>query len=258
MSALEIVQPTNAPTTALAPPPQPAAIVTPMQMLAAAVDRGADIATIERLAALAERMESQAARRAFDEAIAAAKSEIPVIRKNRAVDFTSAKGRTNYRHEDLAEIARVVSPILAKHGLSYRFRSSVENGVVLVTCVVSHRDGHSEENSLMAGRDESGNKNSIQAIGSTITYLQRYTLKAALGLAAADDDDGKASGQNDDDRPRLNADQIKALRDLISAADTTEAAFCEHVKVEALADIYAENYPKACRILEQRIARGRA
>ena len=49
-----------------------------------------------------------------------------------------------------------------------------------MTCVVSHRLGHSEENTLTAGRDESGNKNNIQAVGSTITYLQRYTLKAAL------------------------------------------------------------------------------
>ncbi len=60
MSALEIVQ-NDAPAPMVAP--QSAAIVTPMQMLAAAVDRGADIATIERLAALAERMEAQQSRR---------------------------------------------------------------------------------------------------------------------------------------------------------------------------------------------------
>ena len=100
-------------------------------------------------------------------------------------------GETSYQHEDLGEIARVVAPILAKHGLSYRFRTTSEiNQPVSVTCIVSHRAGHTEDNTLVAGADNSGKKNVIQAIGSTITYLQRYTLKAALGLAAATDDDG--------------------------------------------------------------------
>src|SRR5262249_51399435 len=127
--------------------------------------------------------------------------EIPTIRKNRQVGFESKKAgasRTDYRHEDLAEIARTIDPILSKHGLSYRWRTtSVPNEPVTVVCVVSHRDGYSEENTLCAGRDDSGNKNSIQAIGSTITYLQRYSLKAALGLAASNDDDGDTSDNSD-------------------------------------------------------------
>ncbi len=94
---------------------------------------------------------------------------------------------------------------------------------------------------------------------STITYLQRYTLKAALGLAAAEDDDGKQAGRADEeDIPLLDAAQLKAIRDLIAAANTTEDAFCAHIKVEALEDVYARNYQRICGILEQRIAQGRA
>ena len=64
-------------------------------------------------------------------------------------------------------------------GRTARFRTAQQDGLVRVTCVMSHRDGYSEETSLQSGVDASGNKNSIQAIGSAITYLQRYTLKAA-------------------------------------------------------------------------------
>lgn len=168
---------------------------TPMSMLSIAVQRGMDPATIKDLLALQKEWEANEARKAFNEALAAARAEIPVIRKNKEVDFTSTKGRTNYRYEDLAEIARTIDPILAKHGLSYRFRtSSTPNEPVMVTCIVAHRSGHSEENTLAAGRDDSGNKNSIQAVGSTLTYLQRMTLKAALGLAASTDDDGRGGG----------------------------------------------------------------
>jgi hypothetical protein len=44
----------------------------------------------------------------------------------------------------------------------------------------------------MGCADATGNKNPVQQIGSTVTYLQRYTLLAATGLATSDsDDDGR-------------------------------------------------------------------
>lgn len=182
---------------------------TPMAMLQYALANGAGMDVIEKFMGLCERWRANEARAAFDEAMAAAKAEIPVIAKNREVDFTSAKGRTHYKHEDLAEIARTVTPILGRHGLSYRFRTTSNiNEPVVVTCIVSHREGHFEENTLCAGRDDSGNKNSIQAVGSTLTYLQRMTLKAALGLAAAEDDDGKAS---DGEKSELALDESVAV-----------------------------------------------
>ena len=161
---------------------------TPMELLNHAVSNG-NIELAEKLMALQERWEKNQARKAFDNAMAEAKSEIPVILKNRQVTF----GQTNYSFEDMAEIARTVDPILATYGMSYRFRTSSDTTMVTVTCIISHRDGHSEENGLSAVHDMSGSKNKIQAVGSTITYLQRYTLKAALGLAAAADEDGRRS-----------------------------------------------------------------
>jgi hypothetical protein len=167
-----------------------------MDMIRQAVSAGQPLDVIRELKDMAKELAADEARRAFDAALSDAKSEMPVILKNRTVgyDHKNGEGKTSYRHEDLGEIARTVDPILSRHGLSYRFRTKSEpNQPIVVTCIVAHRDGHSEENTLSAGRDESGKKNAIQAIASTITYLQRYTLKAALGLAASDDDDGKGS-----------------------------------------------------------------
>ena len=176
---------------------------TPMSILAVAVKNGMDPATLRELMGLQERYEANQARKAFNEAMAAAKAEIPVVFKNREVDFTSAKGRTHYKYEDLAEVARTVDPILAKHGLSYRFRTNAaKDGLIEVTCIIAHRSGHTEENTIPAPRDESGNKNAIQAIGSTLTYLQRMTLKASLGLSASTDDDGRGA----DKTPKVEPD----------------------------------------------------
>jgi len=226
--------------------------LTPMDMVGRAVASGASIEVVEKLMALHERWEANQGRKAFDEAMAAAKAEIPVIFKSREVDFTSAKGRTHYRYEDLAEIAKTINPILGKHGLSYRFRTtSPANEPVTVTCIVSHRLGYSEENSLSAGRDESGNKNSIQAIGSTLTYLQRMTLKAALGLAASSDDDGKAAEAVE----TITDDQVNTLRDLIEEVGADLPKFCAYLRVEALADLRQSDFKRAVAALEAKRAK---
>lgn len=224
--------------------------VTPMEMLDRALSSGAAPETLEKLMALQERWEANQARKAFDDAMAAAKAEIPVIIKSREVDYTSSKGRTHYRYEDMAGIAKVVNPILSKHGLSYRFRtSSAANEPVTVTCVVSHRLGYSEENTLSAGRDDSGNKNAIQQVGSTITYLQRMTLKAALGLAASDDDDGRRSEQSAEP---ITQDQVSKVRALIEETDTDIAKFCQYMGVEAVTEILSTDLPRALAMLDKK------
>ncbi len=192
-----------------------------------------------------QKVQADGARKAFDAAMAAAKAEFPQILKNRVVDFTTQKGRTNYRHEDLGEIAKTIDPILGKHGLSYRFRTSAElNEPVRVTCIVSHRLGHFEENTLPGPRDDTGNKNSLQAIGSTITYLQRYTLKSALGLAASHDDDGKSADQTADILAPITDQQQEELRSLITDTKTDITKFLTYAKAESLSDVLAKDFPK--------------
>ncbi len=208
-----------------------------------ATDPTVSLERVEQAFVFYEKVQASQARRAFDAAMAAAKAEIPVIAKNRTVDFTSQKGRTHYRHEDLAEIARTVDPILAKHGLSYRFRvTSDPSAPVTVTCIISHADGYFEETTLSAGRDDSGGKNAIQSIGSSITYLQRYTLKAALGLAAATDDDGKAAGTPADALTTLSEAQIAEMSNLISDSGSNLQPFLKMANAESVGDILVKDF----------------
>ncbi|MGY3535375.1 ERF family protein [Bradyrhizobium sp. USDA 4452] len=226
-------------------------VTQPMDIVRAALETG-NVEMYREAVALAKEMDALAARKAFDVAMAEAKAEIPVIRKNRRVGFESRKAgaaRTDYAHEDLAEIARTVDPILGRFGLSYRFRVSSKIGEpVSVTCVLSHRDGHFEETTLHAGRDESGNKNHIQGVGSTVTYLQRYTLKAALGLAAAEDDDGHGSEQPAEEAAytpppgSITADQVAFIRDELEAKGASEVAFLGWAKQKRIEDIPATHF----------------
>ena len=226
------------------------AAVTPMDMIDRALVAGADPATLEKLLALQERWEANQGRKAFDEAMASAKAEIPTIRKNRTVDFTSSKGRTHYRHEDLAEIAARVNPILGKYGLSYRFKTTnAPNEPITVTCVITHRQGYFEETTLSGPRDDSGNKNAIQQVGSTLTYLQRMTLKAALGLAAAEDDDGKASDQTSGP---ITEEQASKVRALIEETGTDISKFCQYLGIDAIPEIPASELPRVLTMLQKK------
>jgi hypothetical protein len=229
-------------TSQLAAMSESAAVLSVIER--AARDPNVDIAKLERLMDMKRQVEAVAARRAFNAAISQAKGEIPPIFKNKTVDFTSQKGRTNYRHEDFAEVARTVDPILNKHGLSYRFRSTQDGQKLIVTCILSHRDGYTEETSLTAAEDHSGNKNPLQAIGSAATYLQRYTLKLALGLAASTDDDGRATAAKDDplESSAVSDEQVAQIRSLIVETATDIPAFLRYMKVERIEDIRADEF----------------
>lgn len=209
---------------------------TPMEMLASAIERGMPPETLDKFMAMAERWQANQERMAFNASIAAAKAEIPVIIKN-------ATGHNNKKYADFAAYARVVDPILGKHGLGYRFRTVQDDKMIRVTCVLFHKDGHSEDNTLAGGADQTGNKNAIQAIGSTLTYLQRYTLVQALGLAAAEDDDGKAAGNG----APITAEQAKAIRDTIDEINVvgTEARLLRWARVDEIEDIPHAKYEAA-------------
>lgn len=217
-----------------------------MQLVEQALTTGAGTEVITSLMDAQDRWDTREARRAFNEAMSNAMSEIPTIKKNKTVGFN----KVSYQYEDLAEIAETVKPILNKYGLSYRFRTTQEGATVSVTCIVSHIDGYFEENTLSANNDTSGNKNGIQAVGSAVTYLERYTLKAALGLAAAEDDDAQSVSNS----PVITNDQFAELNNLLDANEIEKAKFCAYMGVDAIANIPQSDFARAKKAIEKRIA----
>lgn len=229
------------PATFMAPAP-----ITPMEMLNQAVERGADIEVLTKLMDLQERWEANQARKAFDEAIANAKAEIgPVIRNTTG---------HNGKYADFAAIARTVDPHISKEGLSYRFRSDQTEKTLTVTCILRHKAGHSEETTLTGPIDASGNKTPIQGIGSSATYLQRYTLVLALGLAAAHDDDGNAArgAAADATGECLSDDQLVKIRARLKQIAESEDRFLKYLKVERLEDVWASKFGEIMKILDMK------
>jgi hypothetical protein len=175
---------------------------TLIDLLRAAVDKQADIATLERLAKLYEAAELGQKKAEFNNALAAAKAELRPIVKDQEIGLNSGK---SIRFESMAAIAAVIDPVLAKHGLFAIFPDTEhpeqhEGNRIYVTCRLSHRNGYSIEKTLDGPPDVGQNRNAIQAMGSTMTYLQRYSLRAILGLAVTTEKENK---QRFTDRPAI-------------------------------------------------------
>jgi hypothetical protein len=166
---------------------------TPMGLLQIAMERGASIEQMQQLMDLQERHEANEARKAFVAAMSAFKADAPRILKNKEVSFGA--GKTAYKHATLDDASEKIGKSLSEHGLSHTWDvEQLDGGMIKVTCRITHILGHSESVTMQASPDTSGSKNSIQAIGSTTSYLQRYTLFAASGIAPSDADDDARGG----------------------------------------------------------------
>lgn len=191
--------------------PKQEGAITPMVMLQMAVTQDAGLDKMQQLMDLQERWEKNEAKKAYVRAMNAFKANPPEIFKDSNVNYQNSDGTTtSYSHASLANVVKTIGQALAEHKLSHRWdMETKDKGMIKVTCVITHELGHSESVPLEAGADQSGGKNNIQAKGSTVTYLQRYTLLAATGLATTgQDDDGSTSGA-----PAENQNQAADLPD---------------------------------------------
>lgn len=226
----------------------PAEQITPMTMLQMAVSQGADLDKLEKLMQLQERWEANEARKAYVAAMNAFKANPPEIYKSKHVSYTNKTGgKTEYDHALLDEAVDLISAELSKQGLSFRWDcDQMEGGSVKVTCVITHVKGHSERVSLHAGRDESGGKNNIQALASSVTYLQRYTLFAATGLAAKGmDDDGKGS-----ETVFITEQQAADLTALLEEVKADKVKFLDHFKISKIEELPKKAYKQAVTLTE--------
>lgn len=216
----------------------------------AAMNKGYEPAFIEKMLDLQERFEKNEARKAYHEAMSRFKANPPHIEKDRKVSFPAGGKQTEYTHASLANVSDKINSGLGEHGLSAAWKTEQGEKGITVTCTITHKLGHSESTSLFAAPDTSGSKNSIQAVGSTITYLERYTLLALTGLAAAEmDDDGFKSGETVE---YITVDQQTDINDRIKATGTKVDSFLKYFEAESVDKLKASQYPEAISNLKKR------
>ncbi|MFQ8890671.1 MAG: ERF family protein, partial [Bilophila wadsworthia] len=108
--------------------------------------------------------------------------------------------------------------------------------------------------------DNTGSKNTVQSMGSAITYARRYSLSALVGVVADDDDDGEGAWRRDADRepPRRNAPEpapqpkpervnlaalakaLSEVRDSAGSSPATAIGYEEHPDYEAVKNMFGK------------------
>ncbi len=174
-----------------------------------AMSPDADIQKLQHMMDMQERWMDRNAKQSFSAAISKMQAEIPEV--------TERAKAHNTKYASFEDINAAVRPVLHKHGFAITFRVDQEQqGIVKVTAVLSHCNGHSEDTCIILPYDTSGSKNAVQAVGSSISYGKRYTMSALLNIATRGEDDDANGAVR---QKFVTAIQAKMIGDMARSAD---------------------------------------
>jgi hypothetical protein len=131
--------------------------------------------------------------KSFSAALAAAQGEMSGATK----DSKNPHFKSSYA--SLASVVDAIRAPLAKHEIGWTQQVSSEGTTVSVVTILLHaglESGEYRSGTMRATAKDA----SPQAIGSTVTYLRRYSLMATLGIPA-EDDDGEQAQPRGEPRP---------------------------------------------------------
>lgn len=164
----------------------------------AAMNPNVDIDKMERLLQMQERIMERNARSAFASALSAMQEHLPVIAENGRIVVRDKVTKEVIQSTGYAlweDINEAIKPVLSAYGFALSFKTGIApDGKITVTGILSHRDGHSEDTTMILPHDSTGSKNAVQAVGSSTSYGKRYTACALLNITSrGEDDDGQAA-----------------------------------------------------------------
>ncbi len=229
--------------------------VHPGTMINALIANHKDL-DIEKLNGLFEmqiKYDNEIARKAFHTAKARFAALAPTILNDGDVNFKDTK----YTFATLAGTLDQIRDGLQQCGLHVGWKTddTLEGSNLRVTCFLTHELGYQEETSLsadkQAGKGSTG-MNSLQAVKSTVSYLERITLYALLGLASReDDDDGRGAGPKAE---VISTQQLKSLTTKIAKVGAETAKLLELFEVETLADLKVDQFKPVHALLAAKAA----
>jgi hypothetical protein len=121
-------------------------------------------------------------------ALAKVQADLPDVDRDRTVTI-EPKGKPSYSYSyvTLANLSKVILPLLAKHGLSFAaLPGAGTDGRMALRYHLLHESGE-----MLSGEFPISGEGGIQMVGGRITYARRYCLAALVGVAADEDDESR-------------------------------------------------------------------
>jgi len=127
------------------------------------------------------------------------------------------------KYAPLNEVLNTVRPILGKYGFAVIQIPTFDNANCAVNTILTHSSGGCISFPALQNKPT---KPDVQGMGSTLTYLRRFSLNAYLGVMGEVDDDGNAAANKSDKKPEQKEDAANEAMDAcvsyISKAITDE------------------------------------
>lgn len=211
----------------------------------ASKDPTVDIDKMERLLAMAERMEGRSAIKAFNGSFAKMQSELPII-----VAESVIPNRGKYaRFED---VMRQIQPSLSANGFSVSFEQFADDLRIKVTCNLRHIGGHSQSTSFsvrLGGKADSD----TQADCKASTTAKRNALLQALNIVIRQDVFQDEDDQRNEGAP-ITQRQADELRELCDAAKSDRKKFLDYAGASNFEEIMDSRLEELTALLRKRIA----
>jgi len=220
--------------------------ITPGEMLASAIDRGMDAASIQTLTNVYFQFEEKRAEREFNAALVAFQSACPVILKAKRIEFpTKRGGKFTSQYAEMDDIVEQTKTLREKHGFSFSFKRMMEEKRITVQCELRHVGGHKTLTEFSVPMPTDFLISEQHAIAGAVTFCERYAFRGALGITTGmpPDDDGKEF------IGKIPPEQVEQLRALVEETDSDIPGFWKFAKTERLEDIPAADFGRIYQML---------
>jgi hypothetical protein len=182
-------------------------------LIAKAVEKESPLEVMEKLMAMRQELEREAARKAFFSALGRFQASYGAIKKTKKV--FDKNGRHRYSYAPLDAIILQVRSALQEYGLSYTIETRQEDNKVTAVCIAHHSAGHSEKTEFTVPIDPKAFMNDSQKAGSALTYAKRYALCNAFGILTTEgDDDARSNDQDDIEMPEEKSSRPKTSHEI--------------------------------------------
>jgi hypothetical protein len=208
-------------------------------MLQAVIQQGIteqNVAALDKLCTLYERMQAIEAEKAFAAAFVALQADMPTINATKAVP--NSDGSVRYKFAPFEEIMRQIAPMLQRHGFTVSFSNRYEDNRLVETCLLQHLEGYKRPNDF-AVRIGSGppKASESQADGAAATYAKRFALCDALNVIVEHmDDDARVMGAP------VTPEQAESLRQRVLATGSSVALFLKFAGADSFQTIPSARY----------------
>lgn len=238
------------------PPSGPAGSL--LNFVALAVkDPTIDVAKLDALLRMQREIIADDAKAQFNSAFIRLQAKMPRIKKNGNLEYPVDPKNPNgpkkliSKFMKFEDIEGAIKPIMESEGFGHSFNTvsrQSDGGGLIVTHILRHTAGHTQETSLPVPLDTSGGKNNLQGYGSTLAYGKRYTMCAGLNIVAeGEDDDGVRAGLE-----FITDLQVKELSDLMMETGADLNAFCDTFGVHGLTELQPPAFAPAMNMLTAR------